>query len=102
MPVEDINQQDIAETLAVIWHDKADTALCQVWVARGVVREKTTCQLFHHLFRPFIGQVAAAKDKDENDVFLADSAWILKVCREDFPDIRFYTTSEFKVDLMAG
>ena len=42
------------------------------------------------------------KDKDDNDVFLADSAWILKVCREDFPDIRFYTTSEFKVDLMAG
>ena len=36
------------------------------------------------------------KDKDDNDVFLADSAWILKVCREDFPDIRFYTTSEFK------
>ena len=26
VPVEDINQQDIAETLAVIWHDKADTA----------------------------------------------------------------------------
>ena len=25
------------------------------------------------------------KDKDDNDVFLADSAWILKVCREDFP-----------------
>lgn len=40
------------------------------------------------------------KDKDGNDVFLADSAWILKVCREDFPDINFYTTSDFKVDAM--
>lgn len=41
------------------------------------------------------------KDKDGNDVFLADSAWILKVCTEDFPDINFYTTSDFKVDAMA-
>lgn len=41
-------------------------------------------------------------DKDGNQVFLADSAWILKIAREDFPDINFYTTSDFKVDAMAS
>lgn len=41
------------------------------------------------------------QDKDGNDVFLADSAWMLKVCQEDFPEINFYTTSDFKVDAMT-
>jgi peptide chain release factor 3 len=40
-------------------------------------------------------------DKDGNLVFLADSAWILKICKEDFPDIKFYTTSDFKVDALV-
>jgi peptide chain release factor 3 len=40
-------------------------------------------------------------DKDGNLVFLADSPWILKVAKEDFPEIKFYTTSDFKVDAMA-
>lgn len=40
------------------------------------------------------------QDKEGNDVFLADSAWILKVCQEDFPEIHFYTTSDFKVDAL--
>ncbi|MCB9227355.1 MAG: peptide chain release factor 3 [Chitinophagales bacterium] len=42
------------------------------------------------------------QDKEGNDVFLADSAWILKVAREDFPEINFYTTSDFKVDALAN
>ena len=37
-----------------------------------------------------------ALDKDGNHVFLAESPFILKVCRDDFPEIEFYTTSEFK------
>jgi peptide chain release factor 3 len=41
------------------------------------------------------------RDKDGNLVFLADSPWILKVAKEDFPEIQFYTTSDFKVDAMA-
>lgn len=40
-------------------------------------------------------------DKDGNQVFLAESAWILKICRQDFPKINFYTTSDFKVDVEA-
>lgn len=35
-------------------------------------------------------------DKDDNPVFLAESAWILNVMQEDFPDVTFHTTSEFK------
>jgi peptide chain release factor 3 len=35
-------------------------------------------------------------DKDKNTVFLAESAWILKVAKENFPEIIFHTTSEFK------
>ena len=40
-------------------------------------------------------------DKDENLVFLADSPWILKVAKDDFPEIKFYTTSDFKVDALS-
>ncbi len=36
-----------------------------------------------------------AYDKDERLVFLADSAWVLKMTQENFPDIRFHFTSEF-------
>lgn len=36
------------------------------------------------------------KDKDDRPVFLAESAWILKVMQDDFPDVTFHTTSEFK------
>lgn len=35
-------------------------------------------------------------DKDDNPVFLAESPWILKVMQEDFPDVTFHETSEFK------
>jgi peptide chain release factor 3 len=40
-------------------------------------------------------------DKEGNLVFLADSPYILKVSRDDFPEINFYTTSDFKVDALA-
>ena len=40
-------------------------------------------------------------DKDGNLVFLADSPWILKVAKDDFPEIKFYTTSDFKVDALS-
>lgn len=36
-----------------------------------------------------------AYDKDGRLVFLADSAWVLKMTQENFPDIRFHFTSEF-------
>ncbi len=35
-----------------------------------------------------------ALDKDGKDVFLAESAWMLKMAQEDFPDIQFHFTSE--------
>ncbi len=41
--------------------------------------------------RPYL-----AKDKDDNYVFLATSEWILKLTREEYPEIEFHFTSEFK------
>ncbi len=38
-----------------------------------------------------------AKDKDGNDVFLAQSQWILNVERENYPELQFHTNSEFKI-----
>jgi peptide chain release factor 3 len=36
-------------------------------------------------------------DKDENDVFLAPSEFLLNMERQNFPEIEFHFTSEFKV-----
>ena len=36
-----------------------------------------------------------AKDREERDVFMADSAYILQMAQQDFEDIRFHFTSEF-------
>ena len=36
-----------------------------------------------------------AKDLSERDVYLADSAYVLMMAQQDFPDIRFHFTSEF-------
>lgn len=36
------------------------------------------------------------KDKDGNDVFLAQSEWTLKMARENHPDVVFHFNSEFK------
>lgn len=35
-----------------------------------------------------------AKDKQGNYVFLAESAWMLKMAQENFPEVNFYFTSE--------
>lgn len=39
-----------------------------------------------------------ARDKDGNHVFMASSEWILKLTREEYPDISFHFTSEFRSD----
>lgn len=36
-----------------------------------------------------------AKDKDDRDVFLADSNYVLMMAQQDFKDIKFHFTSEF-------
>jgi peptide chain release factor 3 len=36
-----------------------------------------------------------ARDTDGKPVFLAESAWVLKMTLENFPDVRFHFTSEF-------
>ncbi len=37
-----------------------------------------------------------ALDKDDNPVFLAPSAWMLKMAQENYPDLKFHLTAEFK------
>ena len=36
-----------------------------------------------------------AVDRQGRDVFLADSGYVLQMAQQDFPKIRFHTTSEF-------
>ena len=38
-----------------------------------------------------------AKDKDENYVFLAETPFLLQMAQQDYPDITFHFTSDFKV-----
>ncbi len=35
-------------------------------------------------------------DKDGNPVFLAPSEWLLNTARQDYPEVVFHTTSDFK------
>ncbi len=39
-----------------------------------------------------------AYDTHGYPVFMAESQWILKVTQEDYPEVRFHSTSEFKVE----
>jgi peptide chain release factor 3 len=39
-----------------------------------------------------------ALDKEEHPVFFAETEWMLKIAKEDFPEIEFHLTSEFKTD----
>lgn len=39
---------------------------------------------------------AIALDREDHPVFLAESEWMLKVAREDYPELEFHATSEFK------
>jgi peptide chain release factor 3 len=34
-------------------------------------------------------------DKEDRPVFLAESAWLLQMAQEKFPDIKFHLKSEF-------
>lgn len=43
-----------------------------------------------------------AIDKDGNDVFLAQSAFLLQSAQTDYPEITFHTTSEFKKELASN
>jgi peptide chain release factor 3 len=40
---------------------------------------------------------AIAYDKEHNPVFFAESEWMLKLARENFPSITFHNTSDFKI-----
>lgn len=39
-----------------------------------------------------------AKDKDDNYVFLAETRFLLQMAENDYPDIKFHRTSDFKLD----
>ena len=39
-----------------------------------------------------------ARDKDDNWVFLAPSAWMLKMAEENYPELEFHSTSDFKLE----
>lgn len=45
------------------------------------------------------GQIAF--DKDENPVFLAPSAWMLNMAKQDYPELSFHQTSEFKTEMLS-
>ncbi len=40
---------------------------------------------------------AVAYDKEDNPVFFAESEWMLKLARDNFPSITFHETSDFKI-----
>jgi peptide chain release factor 3 len=42
---------------------------------------------------------AIAFDKENNPVFFAESEWILKTAKENFPSITFHRTSDFKMEM---
>jgi peptide chain release factor 3 len=42
-------------------------------------------------------QNAIAYDKEDNPVFFAESEWMLKLARENFPSLTFHDTSDFKI-----
>ena len=39
-----------------------------------------------------------AKDKDDNYVFLAETPFLLQMAEQDYPDLTFHKTSEFKLE----
>ena len=40
-----------------------------------------------------------AKDKDDNLVFLAETQFLLTMAEQDYPDLTFHKTSEFKLEV---
>lgn len=55
--------------------------------------DKVALEKFIHLKRRYI-----TYDKDERPVFMAESLWTLKSMQENYPEISFHFTSEFKTD----
>ncbi|HEX2921447.1 MAG TPA: peptide chain release factor 3 [Bacteroidales bacterium] len=47
-------------------------------------------------------QSSVAYDKENNPVFLAESEWMLKLARENFPSITFHESSDFKLREKQG
>lgn len=43
-----------------------------------------------------------AVDKDDNYVFLAQTPWSLRSVQDEYPDLTFHTTSEFKTEVTVG
>jgi peptide chain release factor 3 len=43
-----------------------------------------------------------AMDKDDNPVFLAPSAWMLQMAQENYPNLTFHLTSEFKTEVQVA
>jgi peptide chain release factor 3 len=39
-----------------------------------------------------------ARDKDDNLVFLAETPFLLTMAEQDYPEITFHKTSEFKLE----
>ncbi len=48
-----------------------------------------------HFIKVKSGQIAY--DKDDNPVFFAQSEWLMNMAKQDYPEITFHTTSEFKI-----
>ncbi len=40
-----------------------------------------------------------AYDKENNPVFFAESEWMLKTAKENFPSLTFHNTSDFKMKI---
>ena len=47
------------------------------------------------LRKPIIVLLTVAKDKEGQQVFLADSAFSLQMTKEKYPTLQFHTTSEY-------
>ncbi|NMW22248.1 MAG: peptide chain release factor 3 [Chlorobiaceae bacterium] len=41
---------------------------------------------------------AIALDKEHHPVFFAESEWMLKIAKDDYPELAFHTTSEFQTE----
>ena len=52
---------------------------------------------FSLLLAEFIRKKATyiAKDKEDRDVYLAESRWMLQTAQTDYPELAFHFTSEF-------
>lgn len=61
---------------------------CWITSANKQILEKFLSQKSRHI----------AYDKEDRPVFMAESAWALKMAKETFPEVEFHFTTEFKTD----